>query len=166
MHGRAGRVVGVEHRGDRSLAEVARHDAARDAGAGLVGQFLVHELGRVGAALADQVMVQPAAGDPLELAEQVQLRILVAVAPVFFQQGLGEVVHQRGGAQVAAVHQVQVDALADNPGVVGNGRTDDFRGEHQRRVPVELRVHVLFGQLDAVALHAREPDLAPIPFRG
>ena len=62
---RAGRVVGVEHRGDGALAEMPRHDAARDAGTGLIRQLLVHELGGVGAALADQVIVQPAARDPL-----------------------------------------------------------------------------------------------------
>ena len=162
---RAGRVVWVEHRGDGALAEVARHDAARDAGAGLIRQLLVHELGGVGAALADQVIVQPAAGDPLELAEQVQLRLLFRVAPVVFQQGLGEMVDQRRRAQILAVDQTQVDAFADDPGVVGDGRTDDLRREHERRVVVERCVHVLFGQFHAVALDAREADLAGIPLR-
>ena len=163
MDRRAGRVVRVEHRGDGALAEMARHDAARDAGAGLIRQLLVHELGGVGAALADQVIVQPAARDPLELAEQVELGLLFRVAPVVFQQRLGEMVDQRGRAQILAVDQAQVDAFADDPGVVGDGRTDDFRGEHEGRVVVERCVHVLFGQLHAVALDAREADLAGHP---
>ena len=39
-------------------------------------------------------------------------------------------------------------------------------GEHERRVVVERCVHVLFGQFHAVALDAREADLAGIPLRG
>ena len=74
-------------------------------------------------------------------------------------------VDQRRRAQILAVDQTQVDAFADDPGVVGDGRTDDFRGEHERRVVVERCVHMLFGQFHAVALDAREADLAGIPIR-
>ena len=41
-------------------------------------------------------------------------------------------VDQRGGAQVAAVDQVQVDALADDPGAVSDGGADEFRTEDER----------------------------------
>ena len=99
---------------------------------GLISQLLVHELGGVGATLADQVVVQPAARDPLELAEQVQLRLLIRIPPVFLQQRLGQVVDHRRWAQIPAVDQVQVDAFTNDPGVVGDGRTDDLRGEHER----------------------------------
>ena len=50
--GGAGGVVGVEHRLDRALALEGVADAAGDAGARHVGQFLIHELGRIRAALA------------------------------------------------------------------------------------------------------------------
>ena len=91
----------------------------------------------------------------LDLDHEVE-QIILAVA----------IVDQRGRAQVPAVDQVQVDALADDPSVVGDGRTDDLRGEHERRVIVERCVHVLLGQFDAVALDApgtgsrRHPDPA------
>ena len=85
MDRRAGGVVGIENRLDRALAEVSLHDAARDALARSVGELLIHQLGRVRITLADQVVVQPAARDPLELAEQVELRFLIGVAPVSLQ---------------------------------------------------------------------------------
>ena len=114
MDGRAGRVVGVEHGLDRALADERAGDAGGDALAGHVGELLVHELGRVGAALADQVGVEPLPGDALELAEEVQLGLLAGVAPLGVEQALGEVEQQRRAAHVAQVLQVQVDALADD----------------------------------------------------
>jgi hypothetical protein len=84
----ADRVVGVERRLDRALAEKGAGDAGGDALAGHVGQFLVHQLRRVGAALADQAGVQPLFGDALELAEQMQLRVLAGVAPFGVEQPL------------------------------------------------------------------------------
>ena len=109
---------------------------------------------------------QPAAGDSLELTEQVQLRLLLGRAPVFLQQGLGEMVDQRGRAQIPAVDQVQVDAFADDAGIVGDGRADDVRREDQGRVLAELRVDVFLRQFDAVSLHAREANLTGVPIRG
>ena len=38
------------------------------------------------------------------------------------------------GAQILAVDQTQVDAFADDPGVVGDRRTDDLGGEYEGRV--------------------------------
>ena len=124
------------------------------------------ELSRVGATLADQVIGQPAAGDSLELTEQVQLRLLIGRAPVFLQQGLGEMVDQRGRAQIPTVDQVQVDALADDAGIVRDGRADDVRREDQGRVLAELRVDVFLRQFHAVSLHAREANLTGVPIRG
>ena len=65
-------VVGVEHRLDGALAREGGRDGGGDLVAGHVRQLLVHELGRVGAALAHQMSLQPLAGDALELAEEVQ----------------------------------------------------------------------------------------------
>ena len=149
---RAGGIVGIEYRLDRALAEVALHDALSDALTGSVGELLVHQLGRVGAALADQMVVQPAARDPLELAEQVELRFRIGVAPVSLQQCLGQMEHQGGRPQVLQVLERQIYALADDARVVGDRRSDDLGREHECRVIVELRVHMLVRQLHAVAL--------------
>ena len=57
--------------GDRRLDPLAGH----------VGDLLVEQLGRVGAAGAAQIAaIQPLAGDALQLAEQVQLRLFAGVA--------------------------------------------------------------------------------------
>ncbi len=81
MRGRAGRVVGVEDRLDRMLADHRLGDRRLDALAGPVGDVLVDQLRRVGAAGAAQIAaVEPFAGDPLQLAEQVELRLVAGVA--------------------------------------------------------------------------------------
>ena len=49
------------------------------------------------ATLAHQVVLQPLARDPLELAEQVQLRVLARVAPLGLQESPGEVEDHGGG---------------------------------------------------------------------
>ena len=168
MHVGAGadRVVRIEHRLDGPLAEQRRGDAGGDPLAGHVGQLLVHELRRIGPALADEVMVEPSARDALELAEQVQLRLLAGVAPRGFQQPSGQVKEQRRLAEVAGVDQVEGRRLADDPLVEGGGRADQIGGQFERRVVVEPGVEALVGKLDPVAGHPREADLAGVAFRG
>ena len=73
------------------LADERARDAGGDPVAGHVGQLLVHELRRIGAALADEAGVEPLLGDALELAEQVQLRLLAGVAPLGVEQALRQV---------------------------------------------------------------------------
>ena len=58
------------------LADECAGDAGGDPVAGHVGELLIHELRRIGAALADEVAVEPLLGDALELTEQVELRRL------------------------------------------------------------------------------------------
>ena len=61
---RAGRVVGIEDRLDRTLAGQRRGDRRLDPLAGHVGDLLVQQLGRIGAAGAAQIAaVQPLPGD-------------------------------------------------------------------------------------------------------
>ena len=132
--------------------------AGGDAVAGHVGQLLVHELRRIGAALADQAGVEPLLGDALELAEQIELGLLAGVAPLGVEQTLGEVEEQRGRPHVAQVLEVQVHAFADDAGVAGDRRADQIGGQLQDRVVVELGGEPLLRQFDAVALDAREAD--------
>ena len=89
-------------------------NAGGNALAGHIGQFLVHQLGRIGAALADQAGIQPLLGDPLELAEQVQFGLFTGVAPFGVEQTLGEMKQERGAAQIAGMDEVEVNALADD----------------------------------------------------
>ena len=92
--GGPGRVVRVEQRLDRSLADERPGDAGGDAVARHVGQLLVHEERRVRSPLADQVGVEPLLDDALELAEQVELRLLAGVAELGVEQPLGHVEKQ------------------------------------------------------------------------
>ena len=72
--------------------------AGGDPVAGHVGQFLIHELRGIGAAFADEAGVEPLLGDALELAEQMELRLLAGIAPFRVEQALGEVEDERARA--------------------------------------------------------------------
>ena len=91
MDGGASRIVGVEYGLDRSLAYQGANNACGNAFAGHVGQFLVHELSGVGAALTHQAGVEPLLSDTLELTEQMEFRFFAGVAPFGVQQTLGDV---------------------------------------------------------------------------
>ena len=64
--------------------------------------------------LAHEVAVEPLPRNPLELAEQVQLRLLARVPPLRLEQPLRQVEEQGRPPQVARVDQVQVYPLADD----------------------------------------------------
>ena len=130
--------------------------------AGHVGQLLVHELRGIGAALADEAGVEPLLGDALELAEEVELRLLAGIAPLGVEQPLGEVEDERGRPHVAEVLEVQVHALADDAGVARDRWADEVGREFQDGVVVEVGGQPLLGQLHAVALDAREADFERI----
>jgi len=85
--GGTGGVVGVEYRLDGTRAHQFAGDGGGNALASHVGQFLVHELGGIGAALADQAGVEPLLGDPLELSEKVEFGIFPRVAPTWYRSG-------------------------------------------------------------------------------
>ena len=75
-------------------------DAGGDAVARHVGQFLIHQLGGISAALADETGVEPLLCDAFELAEQIELRLFPRVAPFRVEQALGDVEEQRGRPHV------------------------------------------------------------------
>ena len=72
------------------------------------------QLRRVGAALADEAGVEPLLRDALELAEQVELRLLAGVAPLRVEQPLRQVEQQRRRPHVLEVLEGQVAVLADD----------------------------------------------------
>ncbi len=120
----------IELRGDAGGDPIARH----------VREFLIHELGGIGAAFADEAGVEPLLGDALELAEEMELGFLAGIAPFSVEQSLGEVEHQRGGAHVAQVLQIHVHAFTDDAGVSGYGRADQIGSEFKNGIVVELAV--------------------------
>src|SRR6266700_1851345 len=81
-----GRVIRVEHGLNGSLAYKRTSNAGGNPFAGHVGQFLIHELRRVGAPFADQATIQPLFGDPLELAEEMEFGLLAGVTPFGVEQ--------------------------------------------------------------------------------
>jgi hypothetical protein len=83
---RAGVVVRIEQGFDRTVAQEVSGDGRSDTVRRHVSQHLVFQLRRIGAAFADEVAVQPLLGDALELAEQVQFRVLSRIAPLRHQQ--------------------------------------------------------------------------------
>ena len=165
MDRRAGGIVGIEHRLNRAPAHVVRDDTSRDALTGHVGERQIHELRGVGAALADEVIVEPLACDPLELAEQVQLGFFSRIAPLRLQQPLRQVKQQSRSPQIAGVHEVEIHPFADDALVAGDGGADEVWGQHQCRIGGEGRLQALLRQLDAVAGDAREADFAGIALR-
>ena len=165
MHRGADRVVGIEHRLDGPFFQVPSHNPPGDALAGGVREALVHELGGVRATLAHQMVLQPLARDPLELAEQVQLRLLAGIAPLGLEEPLGEVEDHSRGTHFLEMLQAQLHAFADNTLVEGSGWPHQIGGELQGRVLVERRRQPLLGQFDAVPLHARKADFACIALR-
>ena len=123
---RAGRVVRIEQRLDRPLALKGCGDAGGDPVAGHVGEVLVHEQRGIRAALADEARVEPLLRDPLELAEQVQLRLLAGVAPLRVEQLLRQMEEQRRRPHVLEVLEGHVCRFADDalvPRIVGPTRS-------------------------------------------
>ncbi len=155
-------VVGIEQRLDGLLAEELLRDGHGDAVARHVGQLLIHQLRRIGAAFADEIAVEPFLGDALELAEQIELRFFAGIAPFGVEQALGEVEDERGWPHVAGMLQIQVHAFADDAGVPRNRRADEIGGELQDGVIVEVGAQPFLGQLDAIALDTREADFQRI----
>ena len=100
MRGGAGGIVRIEHALIGRSPINAVGDGRRDAVAGHVGKFLIHELGRVGLAFAHEAGVEPLLGDALELAEKVELRLLAGVAPFCVEQLLGRRGRARGWPHV------------------------------------------------------------------
>ncbi len=81
-------------------------DGGLDALAGHVGNFAIEELGGIGAAGAAEIAaVQPLARDALELAEQMELRLLAGVAVFGVEQMPGEVEEHGGRAHVVQVFE-------------------------------------------------------------
>ncbi|HZK88858.1 MAG TPA: hypothetical protein VFC56_01805 [Stellaceae bacterium] len=78
--GRAGRVVRVEHRLDRPLADHRRRDRPADPVAGHVEDLRVEDLRLRGADAAQIAALQPLAGDALQLAEQEVFRVAAGIA--------------------------------------------------------------------------------------
>ena len=142
-----------------------RGDAGRDPVAGHVGQILVQQQRRVRAALADEARVEPLLRDPLQLTEQVQLRLLAGVAPLLVEQALRQVEEQRRGPNVLEVFDRHVCRFADDALVARVRRTDEIRRQLQHRVGVEGGREPLGRQLDAIALDAREANLQMVPVR-
>ena len=63
--------------------------------------FLIHQLGRISAALADETGVEPLFCDAFELAEQIEPWFSPRIAPFRVEQALGDVEEQRGRPHVA-----------------------------------------------------------------
>ena len=105
------RVVGIEDRLDGTPVDFRSRDGCRNTLAGHVGQFLVHELGRVGAALTDETALEPLSGDALELSEEMKLGFFMRVAPFRVEQPLGQKKEQGRASQVVGVKQIEVDRL-------------------------------------------------------
>jgi len=107
-------------------------------------------------------VVQPLAGDGLELPEEMQLGGAVRVAPMRVEQAMREIEQQRRLPQCAGVDEVEVYTLADAPFVAR------LRRPHQRRcgfecvVGSEIGSETLLRQFDHVAIESRKPDLERI----
>jgi len=157
-------VVGIGDCLDPLITPRAALAGEIDAVGRLVGDLLIQELGGERAALAHQVaLVDPAPRDLLELAEQVQLRLLARITEFPEQQVLGEMIGDRARPDLAQVLQVQRDAFADDALKQDLARADQLGRQLEPRVFGELRRDALVRQLDPVAFDAREADLERRP---
>ena len=82
VRSRTGRVVRIEYRFDGTLPHFRSCDGSRNAFACHVRQLLVHELGRIGAALADEKAVKPLFGDALELIKEMGFWFFAGITPL------------------------------------------------------------------------------------
>src|SRR4030095_753940 len=90
----------------------------------------------IGATLAHETRIEPLLGDALELAEQMELRLLTRVAPLRVQQTLGNVEQQRGWTHVTQMLERQIHALADDAGVSRDGRAAEVGAQFKNRIGV------------------------------
>ena len=109
--------------------------------------------------VADEVTVQPLLGDALELAEQVQFRVLSRIAPLRHQQVGREFVENLGGPNVAGVSKCQIDGCADDSRVLSLRCAHKIGGEFQNGVVVEVGNQSLGGQFDSIE---RSLETAPM----
>src|SRR5207245_1096181 len=70
----------VADRLDGTLADHRGRDSRRDAVTGHIGDLRIENLGLLGASASEIAAFQPLAGDPLQLAEQIDFRFLARVA--------------------------------------------------------------------------------------
>ena len=106
MLSRPRRVVWIEDSLDWVRSLHRTRDGRRNAFARHVSQFLVHQLGWVGATLADQLRVEPFPRNALELPEEVELRLIALITPLGNQQPLGQMIEEGRLPKVLGVDQV------------------------------------------------------------
>ena len=83
MGGRALRIVRVEDRLDGVLVRMGRGNGCGDPVARSVREVLVQQQGRLGPSGTDQMMIKPLLGYSLELPEEMELRRVSGVPPLF-----------------------------------------------------------------------------------
>ena len=114
----------------------ARVDAGGDPLAGHIRQHLVHELRRIGAALAHQTRSSHCFGDALELAEEVQLGFLAGVTPLGEEQARASVRYSNvERPHIAGMNELEFHFLADDPGILGHRSAQPDRGSAPARSP-------------------------------
>ena len=96
LYGSSTAVTGRSPTYARVIAAVIRSQA-------MSASVLYFSCAGIRAALADEVVVEPLPRDPLQLAEEVELRIAVGVAPLGQHEVRGELVDHLGRAHVAGV---------------------------------------------------------------
>ena len=164
VDGRAGGVVWIEQRLDRTLTEKFAGDRGGDFVTCHVGQRLIHQQRGISLALANKTGIEPLFGNALQLAEKVELGFLAGVAPFRVEQPLRHLKDEGGGTHVAEVLEAHVHAFADDAGVARNGRADQIGIEFQDGFFVKIGAETLLRQLDAIAFDAREANFERVAF--
>src|SRR4051794_31783123 len=79
---RADRVIRIEDRRKRPFADIGACNRRGDSLTGHVGEHLVLELRGVRPPLADEIVIEPFPGDPLQLTEEVEPGIAIGIPPL------------------------------------------------------------------------------------
>jgi len=81
------------------------------------------------------------------------------------KQPSGEVEQECSTSQVLQVLQAQIHVLADDAGVLGDGGTDQIRGEIEHRIVREFGLQTLLRQLHPITHHPWKTDFEGVPLR-
>ena len=139
VHGGARGVVRIEHGLYGPFTNKLAVDAGDDLAAGHIGEHFVLELGRIRAALADQIPVEPLFRDALELTEEMKLGFFAWVAPPVQDQMRCQLIQNLRRSNIAGMNEVEVCFFSNDSGVLGLGRTNEVRRQFENGVVIEFR---------------------------
>ena len=76
-------------------------------------------------------------GNTLKLADEMKPGFFAGITPLAVKQSLGEIIEYGGSTNFFGVDQVEINALTDDPGILGFGWSDQFRRQFQDGIVIK-----------------------------